>query len=219
MATIIPSSDIIRIDSGIYVVDRTAEIIYGDKTIYNWLNDEGGDQWIVGETIEENGQLYHFVEQGVFRHNELHHYMPIGAGTLKIIYQIGGSLDGVKRIEVKPDEDGLEEKILCAINYWKKFPGENQQGIVYGLGLALEFFRVCKSKYKFTEWDAKMLLFKARSFTHQDESVDDLIQSALHRSIESLTITTDGERVTGEIKYKYEWVDSRSPESISVSRK
>lgn len=43
----------------------------------------------------------------------------------------------------------LENKLTVAKEYWSKFEGEKQQGINYGIGLALEFLKI-QSK---TEWD------------------------------------------------------------------
>lgn len=37
--------------------------------------------------------------------------------------------------------DDFEKKINIAIDYWKTFDGEKQQGIVYGLGLALSHYK------------------------------------------------------------------------------
>lgn len=50
----------------------------------------------------------------------------------------------------------FEYKIVKAIKYWGKFPGEKQKGIAYGLGLAKELFK--SSLENFNEYTEDQLL-------------------------------------------------------------
>lgn len=176
-ATTIPGSDIIFINDNLsVVVDRKAEINIGD--------------WYLSDL------------NSVLRRQANYDY----TNCFKIIYSIGSEvLPGIKVIRVKSDEE-TESNKWPATDYLNSHNLERGKSFnlwkVIVRGAFALGFRAYKSKYIFTEWEVKMLLFKARSLTHQDESVDDLIQSALRPSIESLTITESSSGIIGEVKYR-----------------
>lgn len=88
-------------ENGYIFVDENATPKEGELTAYNWLDDEGNDQWLIGKTValEYEGMkegdekaLYHFLEKPVIRKdqyndNEAHQWMPISKGTLKVMAQ------------------------------------------------------------------------------------------------------------------------------------
>jgi hypothetical protein len=55
-------------------------------------------------------------------------------------------LEPISQPTLTDTDDDVEQKINIAINYWKTSDGEKQQGIVYGLGLALSHYQQAKSE-------------------------------------------------------------------------
>lgn len=90
-------------NNGYVFVDenQTTSIKENDLTAYNWLDDDGNDQWLIGKTVAfkyegmkegDEKAFYHFLDKPVIRKdeynvNEAHQWMPIGKGTLKVIAQ------------------------------------------------------------------------------------------------------------------------------------
>jgi hypothetical protein len=77
-------------------------------------------------------------------------------------------------------EDNVEIKINNALSYWNTFEGEYQKGIAYGLGLALEFYKVASKVY--SEDDAEKIYIQGYmdakdGKNHHNEKLSDYLQS------------------------------------------
>jgi hypothetical protein len=72
-------------------------------------------------------------------------------------------------------EDDVELKINKALSYWKTFEGDQQKGIVYGLRLALEFYKSATNTY--SEEDLRKALSILRDYDGYKLSNDAIIQS------------------------------------------
>ncbi len=81
----LPNQTILVLPNQTIVVTSDEEPKEGDYNIYNWCTDTGDDNWLIGECVVKNKQLYHYLKDGVLRDREMHYWMPIGLGTKKII--------------------------------------------------------------------------------------------------------------------------------------
>jgi len=95
------------------------------------------------------------VKEGDYYNNNGHilkcDEIKIRSSCSKIIDTINHSID--RDVAMIIMEDAVETKINNAIRYWKNFGEEKQEGIAYGLGLALEFYKSFQQKGVYSEED------------------------------------------------------------------
>ncbi len=56
-----------------------------DSVIYNFLTDDGKDNWNIGTCIKKDDELYLYIVNGVVRNGNLHNYIPINNGCKTVV--------------------------------------------------------------------------------------------------------------------------------------